>query len=174
MRRLLTTLTLLTLLALPVPAAAQQDGPLATQQRADAVRRLEMVRLYKLVELLELSPEDSAKLFPVLQKFDDQFYAVTEKRSLALRDMRREVMLDKPDEAKLKKLVTDILTYEQDTMKIREQQYRELRTTLDSTRLAKFMLFEKRFNAEMIRLVEDVRGKRQGGAKNTNIRKVKQ
>lgn len=174
MRRLMIPFVLLTLLALPVMAGAQQNGPLASQNRDDAMRRLEMVRLYKLVELLELSQEESASLFPVLQKYDDQFRAVTVKKGQALREMRREVSQEKPDEAKLRKLVTDILAMEREVMKVRDAQYAELGKVLNAERMAKFMLFERRFNAEMIRMVDDVRGRRHGGSKGGAIRKVKQ
>ncbi|MDP8222847.1 MAG: hypothetical protein P9L99_05755 [Candidatus Lernaella stagnicola] len=161
MRRLLIVASLFALLILPALAAAQDENPLGdVHSRAEAMKRLEMVRLYKLVEVLELNSEESARLFPIIQKYDARFRTVIEKVEKTYVELHKELISEKPNEAKLKKHVQTIFAHEREIMDIRDEQYRELNKELGAERSAKFMLFEKKFQREMQRVMDDVRGKR--------------
>ncbi len=160
MRRLLIASLLVAFLALPAWALAAEGDLSHVQSRAEAMKRLEMVRLYKMVEVLELDSDESARLFPMVQKYDKQFRGVVEKIERAYIDLHEETKADQPDKKKLRNLVSTIFDLEREAMKVRDAQYRELRKELNDVRVAKFLLFEKHFQREMNRILDDVRGKR--------------
>jgi Spy/CpxP family protein refolding chaperone len=160
MRRLLLVTLVLAWLMAPLSAIAE-DGPIGhPKSRAEAMKRLEMVRLYKLVEVLELSSEESARLFPVVQKFDEQFRQIVEKTEKAYLELHKTVVAENPDPEKLEQLVNEILQNERAALKVRGAQYTELKKVLSPERCAKYLLFEKSFQREMHRILNDVRGKR--------------
>jgi Spy/CpxP family protein refolding chaperone len=167
MRRFGLILALLCLLVIPASFAwtqdqSQQSQP-ANSRRDDAIHRLEMVRLYRLVELLELNSEESARLFPVIQKYDQQFREIMEQKEQAYAKLNELVKQTSAADSDINRTVDEVLNLEQKAMKIRESEYRELRKQLTADQTAKFLLFEKRFQVELQRLLNDVRNQRAQG-----------
>ena len=165
MRRLALILVALCLSVIPASAAwAQQDQKQDSPARRDeAIHRLEMVRLYRLVELLDLNSDESARLFPVIQKYDQQFREIMEQKEQAYVKLNELVKQANPAESETNRTVDEILSLEQKAMKVRESEYRDLRRQLNAEQTAKFLLFEKRFQVELQRLLNDVREQRAKG-----------
>lgn len=165
MRRVLSVLVFLGLLAIPVSLAWTQDENQkpTNSRRDDAIHRLEMVRLYRLVELLDLNSDESARLFPVIQKYDLQFREIMEQKELAYAKLNELVKQTATADSDTNRTVDEILSLEQKAMKIRDSQYRELRKLLTADQTAKFLLFERRFQGELQRLLNDVRNQRTKG-----------
>jgi Spy/CpxP family protein refolding chaperone len=134
-------------------------------RRAEALQRIEMVRLYRLVEILDLDSDQAARMFPVFQQYDRQFRELIERKEQTYDALRRELGAAQPDARKLTAMSDQIVAFEQEAMRIRDAQYNELKKMLSPAQCAKYLLFEKRFNKEINRILEDVRGKRKGSSK---------
>lgn len=149
------------ILATALPIAAQEAQPGAKiESRDEAMQRLEMVRLYRLVELLELDQDQAAQLFPIFRKYDQQFRQIGETLELTTIAIRTELQKPQPDATLLRQYTDDYVALEQQAFDVRSEQYKELKTNLTEEQTAKYLLFEKQFQDEMNRLLYDVRQKK--------------
>jgi len=162
MQRTLWSLILCGLiLAAAAPVTAQDDHLIVKiESRDQAIQRLEMVRLYRLVELLELDQQAAARLFPIFQKYDQEFRQLGETREKTMADIRQELRKPQPDAELLRRLTDECVALEQQAIEVRAQQYQELRRNLTAEQTAKYLLFEKKFQDEINRLLDDVRQKK--------------
>jgi Spy/CpxP family protein refolding chaperone len=168
MRRVfLPMLMLFFLAAASLPAAAQQGddqaADAARQNRAAALERLEMVRVYLLVEKLDLTSEQSSRLIPIVQKYDSQFRDIIERKEQTYLAIDQEIQAPKPDTKKLAELTAMVLSMDRETISLREEQYDELKKQLTPLQYAKFMIFERKYHGEIYRILEDIRARRPGG-----------
>lgn len=131
--------------------------PAQADPRDEAMRRIEMLRIWRLTELLDLNPEDAAKIFPVLSKYDKLFREKGDTKDNLLKQMRLELKKEKINSVKLEKINTDIFNIERDAMNIREQMFEELSQILTPEQLAKYILFEIKFQLEIEEIINKIR-----------------
>jgi len=169
MRRSLMILIMLFTLPVATAAIAQQKSPAdAAAQRAEAMKRIEMIRIYRLIEVLDLDQEKAVQLFPILQRYDKQFQEVSERKEQDYSDLEEEASQPKPDKTKLNKLIDSILALEQETMKIHSAEYNELKKYLTPDQCAKYMIAERKFLRDFNRMLDDIRRKRPADVKNSS------
>lgn len=159
----LISLMLIVLFAGLVYAQEPPTNPEQPANRDDVIRRIGMLRLFKLTEILELSEEDAAHLFPVIQRYDRQFRTITEKKDRLMRELQTELRSENPGKKKLQKLVDEILALEREAMKLRNEQFKELKKILTAEQYAKYLLFDDQFRHDMNRMLDDIRRKRHRG-----------
>jgi len=157
-------LTFVFLAAASLPAAAQpaddQTPDASRRDHAAALERLEMVRVYLLVEALELTPEQAPRLIPIFQKYDRQFRENIERKEEAYVAINQEIQAAKPDAKKLTELTEMVLALDREAIKLRDVQYAELKKQLTPLQYAKFMIFERKYHREIHRILDDIRDKR--------------
>jgi Spy/CpxP family protein refolding chaperone len=144
---------------LPVLAAAQEgDDP-----HARVREQWRMMRMWKLTEALSLDEATGSKLFPLLNKYDDQEDAVH-------RDMRdadqalRAALNSGKDTRKLTELVDRMIKNQDRIGQIRMERIREARKLLSPVQQAKLALLMPRIERHFQRMIEKVmRGRGPGG-----------
>jgi len=163
MRRITIALTLMICLAGLAGASYAQDEappPEDPQARVEAMKRIEMYRIFKLTEVLELENEDAARIFPIIQRYDSQFRQISEKKEKLLQEMHLELKKETPDQKRLKKLVDDVLGIEREFIKVRAAQFEELKKELNGEQYARFLIFDQHFREEINRMINDIHRKR--------------
>ncbi len=165
----LVALTLILLLTLAVvgwaqetPTPADEQDPNSTAGRADAWKRIEMYRLFKLTEALQLDEDAASRLFPILQRYDHQYRTISEKKEELQRTMFLELKKNEPDRTVLTKAVDDTLALERESMRIRTEQFKELKKILTPEQYARFLIFDQRFRDEVGRMINDIHQRRHG------------
>ena len=133
---MLRALILCLAIALPASALAKPDD--AT--RAKVRERVRTMRTAKLIEMLDLDEATAAKLFPVLNRFDDQLEPLMRDTGEARREMRAQIESGKPDVAKLNKLIDRSIANREKTQKIENDRIREVRKVLTPVQMAKIVV----------------------------------
>lgn len=139
-------------------------------KKAQAMKQIEMLRIWRLTELLELSAADGAKIFPVLQEWDQKFSDMGERKQQLIRKMRRELKQDGPKEQSLKNLTNQVFTVEQQIIESRKEMYSQLKRILTPEQLAKYMLFELSFQKEIDEIINHARQDRKRSKKVEKVR----
>lgn len=136
--------------------APQASGPPGL---GEGRRVIETIRIWKMSEALELNEDQAAKLFPKLMQLEAsrrEFH----RRQRFLRNELQELLRHQPvREGEIKRRLEELERTEAD-FRGRERTVRsELQSILSLEQQARLTLFEERFEAEMRRAIQHLRGR---------------
>ena len=154
----------LILVLLPTGSVYAQGHPPSAEDRSDRredrekIREnIETLRMWKLLEALDLTSEQSDKFLPILKDFQKARRNFEDQRRDLLKKLETAVQ-STPDEKKLKEILADL-------EKNREQFQMELDRYMDRAKAvlnveqqAKLALFEDQFERRMRETIEQIRG----------------
>ena len=144
------------------PAFDGDESPPSFEKREEIRKRIELIRMWKLTEELDLTEETGAKLFPVLHTYDEKRMELHKERRNIMEQLRKalkdEATSDKAIEAAVDKLDENTLA---ETDLIRQQR-RELKGVLSPRQQAKFVLFQREFHREIRKIIAEARERRRG------------
>jgi len=135
--------------------AMNNQQPLRHQDAKRVHDRLRLMRMWKLTEYLNLDEETSAKLFPILNRYDDQRLALNEERVGQLKEIKAELDKETPDEKKLGQLLTKAEELRLKMEKINQDEWNELKKVLSVKQQAKMLLFYRNFDRELYRMMRE-------------------
>ena len=133
---------------LPLLAVAEEDP------HARVRERWRMMRMWKITETLALDEAAGSKLFPLLNRYDDQEDVVhREMRETHLR-LREALKSGKQDGKKLTELVDRLVKNHERIGQIRMERIREARKVLTPVQQAKLALLLPRIERHFQRMIE--------------------
>lgn len=97
----------LAVLALLVPAWAQEAPPGASPAPR-ARENLITFKLMRMTQVLELTEEQTAKIFPTLTRLEKEKFEISVRLNERMRALRTLLQADKPEEAKMTAAIGDI------------------------------------------------------------------
>jgi hypothetical protein len=113
-------------------------------------KHLEELRMLKMLELLNLSSEQEIPFLTTFNQMRIEQRNLDEKSDVLLDSMATELALTKPNEARLKDLITRVKTLE-------KQRFQQINTFIDrvdslltTEQEAKLLIFQKRFEMELL------------------------
>lgn len=139
-------------------ASAAPGSPSAPEGR----RLIETIKIWKMIEALNLGEDQAARLFPKLAQLEAsrrEFH----RRQRLLRDELAELLKQRPLRDEQIKARLDQLDRAEADFRGHEQVIRGgLRSILSPEQQARFALFEDQFETEMRRVIHDLRQRRRG------------
>ncbi len=148
-----------------VPGAYAQfpeDEP-SSEKREQIRKRIETLRMWKLTEELDLDEKTSARLFPVLGKYDKQRAKLQHTIRKDMRELRRSLRSDQ--DADYRGMLDRLEKNHKEMQSIKDAEIKELKTILTAKQQAQYLLFHMKFKREMRRIIDDSRGKGRRGMK---------
>jgi len=143
----------------------QPGGPPSKERMEQVRKRVEMVRIWKLTEVLDLDQETADRLFPILRKYDRKRMELQRERGQLRRQIRQMESGRSGEKVDAEKLLEGIENTRTRMMEIEEQQNRELKKVLTPEQMVKYISFEERFRREMKRMMRESRAQgKQGSA----------
>ena len=113
-------------------------------------KHLEELRTLKMLELLNLTPEQEVPFLTAFNQMRQEQRGLDEQADVLLDSMATELQSNKPDEARLRDLVAR-------TRALEKQKFEQLSTFIDKAdklltveQTAKLMIFQKRFEKELL------------------------
>lgn len=140
------------LLLVPLPALSQSPTP---NPRAERI--IEALLIWRLVDELDLTEAQIARIFPRIKTLKEIRLQLG-RQALILREELRELLRQRPrDEAAIRAKVAELDALRREIETRRERVLREIRAALTVEQQARFVLIQERFEAETLRLLEEVR-----------------
>ena len=130
----------------------------------DRVREhVRTLRTAKLIEILDLDQAGAAKLFPVLNKYDDAIAAVMRDLGETRREMKHMIESGKADDAKLNKMIDQVLAGMDKRHRLEQERAKEVRTILPPTQVAKIVVALPRIERFINRELHEAMRRQHGG-----------
>ena len=137
---------------------AQQYGP---EQRAKMQERIESQRIAYITQKLDLSPDESAKFWPVYNEF--------KKTQKAMRD---EAKPGKPlknlNEEEAEEMIEKRLATEEEMIHLKRDYFKKLKEVIPSTKIVLLVQIETAFNREVLEKLRQRQGRGPGQGKSRN------
>jgi Spy/CpxP family protein refolding chaperone len=149
----------------PVAAAAPAGGDKRSpeQLRKEVLERMRALRAWRIVEELKLDESTSARLFPILARYDEQELALAaERRDIAI-ELRALLAAPRPDDTKLTAAINRMLGNRAKKHTLRDERINELRKVLTPVQQARLVLLLPQLEREFAQFIRDVAGQRDDG-----------
>ena len=134
------------------------DHPLSREQLVRIRERIETLKMWKLTKALDLEEKTSARLFPVLGRYDKKKADIQYTLIQDVRDLKSS--LQAKNEGRTKAVLDRLEARTRELQGVNEQERAELRRVLTVEQQAKYLLFQLEFAREMRRIISEVRERR--------------
>jgi Spy/CpxP family protein refolding chaperone len=145
------------------PASAGHDKRSPEQLRKEVLERMRALRAWRIVEELKLDETTSARLFPILAKYDEQELALAAERRDIAHELRALLNAPRPDDAKLTAAINRMLANRARKHAMRDERINELRKVLTPVQQATLVLLLPQLEREFAQFIRDVAGQRDDG-----------
>lgn len=151
---------------LAATALAEPTGPGPRPQRgqgknrARLQQRIELMKMWKLTQALDLNEETAQKLFPVINQFDERERQLRMSRRDLIKQLREELAKETADPDAIRKLVDEVKKNELEMAQSHNQQLDEMSKILNEEQMAKLIVFVPQFERNIKQLMYDVRARR--------------
>ena len=153
------------------PVFGGDETPPPFEKREKIRKRIELIRMWKLTEELDLTEETGTKLFPILHKYDEKRIGLQKERQNIMNQLRKsledEATSDEEIEAAMDNLEKKALA-QSDLIR---QQREELKGVLSPRQQAKFILFQREFHREIRKIITEARERRIRSRRNDRLRR---
>jgi len=143
------------------PSFQQERTNLPSAEERERVRkRINLIRMWRLTEDLNLDEETGSKLFPLLRQYEEKRRVLARKREEILFTLKGQLKTGTPHEDRIKGLLKEwegIWAEEQD---VKRREKDDLKEILSLEQQAKYIIFQQEFTKEMRRMIADVREKK--------------
>jgi hypothetical protein len=136
----------------------RRNSAISEKKREEIRKKIEVIRIWRLTEVLKLDTDTGAKLTSLLSSMDLKRKDVMKDYTQAMKDLRVYVESAKPDESKIKMVLNTIEKKHHDMEDIRDQELNGLRNILTVEQQGRFLLFQHEFNREMRKMLAGARG----------------
>ena len=142
------------------PSGEPQERPM--RNRAQMWKRIEMMKMWKLTEALNLDEKTAAKLFPMIHEHDQQQWKLRQARHQIMKDMKAELEKEKPDSAALANMTDAFKQNERDMVDARNKALTELSKVLTKEQVAEMIIAIPKFEHEVRKWMYEARARRMG------------
>lgn len=135
--------------------SAAQSTPGARNPRVDRV--LEALLIWRLVDDLDLSEPQIARIFPQIKALKMQRLTLGRRKIQLQRELKELMQAQPRDEHLIRQKIAELESLRQETTMRRRQVLREIQAALTLDQQARFAVLQETFEAETLRLLQDIR-----------------
>ncbi len=147
----------------PAAAPSGNDKRSSDQLRKEVLERMRALRAWRIVEELKLDENASARLFPILARYDEQELALAAERRDIAQELRTLLAAPRPDDAKLSAAIDRMIANRVKRHAFKDERIKELRKVLTPVQQAKLVLLLPRLEREFAQFIREVGGQRDDG-----------
>lgn len=138
-----------------------EERQMSQERREELRKKVEQIWQQKLTEKLNLTEEEKAKVFPLLQQYHERQRALRQENRQLVRQLEGMITAN-ASEKELKRTIGALEENEHKLLEIREQGFHELARILPVDKQARYIVFQADFRREIHRLIRKARH-REGG-----------
>lgn len=147
----------------PAPTATSpspaDDHRTPDQLRKEVLERMRALRAWKIVEALKLDEATSARLFPILSRYDEREMAIAAERRLIMHDLREATEAPHPDEARLTATLNKLLANRAQQRALHDDRIKDVRKVLTPVQQAKLVLLLPRLEHDFAGWIHEASGR---------------
>ena len=139
------------LLLLMISTFALGQRPMMERGSFPENRDIENLRIYKLTEALELTPEQSDKLFPKLRRHKSQILDLRQKMHDMEETFRQKKQMNPEDVSRkdVDELIRTLKELDDKELKLKYEFLNELESFLEPYQIERYLFFEHKFRQEL-------------------------
>ncbi len=149
-------LTLFLTLLFSVSLVAQERDMPPPPEEDSPHKMIKAIKIWKLMEILDLDEEQMIKFFPRLKKIEKQRRSSFKKRRKLLGELK-ELLGEEKSDKKILNVIKKIIEFDKKKRKEEENLRKEVMLVLSVKQQAKFLLFEERFEEEIRKIIKGLR-----------------
>jgi Spy/CpxP family protein refolding chaperone len=138
------------------------DSERSMEDRERIRNNIETLRMWKLLDALDLSSEQSTQFLPVLKEFQDAKQTFSQERERLFGELEAELNSEKPDQQKLQETMAGLEGARDSFQQSMERFFDQSKEILSVEQLAKLYLFEERFEKRLRESIQEMRGRGAG------------
>lgn len=138
-------------------------GPPPQGKREEAMKKVETLKKWRLIEELNLDEKTADRFLPLLSSIERERRELMKERMEAVRGLREALNSPTPDERKIKQGLERVESAIRKLQKLQEKEINAAREHLTYEQQARYLIFNQDFEREMRRIISQVRGRRPGG-----------
>ncbi len=135
----------------------RSDRPYGKQDKERMRERIELMKMWKLTEALDLDQETAAKLFPLMHEFDVRQRQLHKNRGETIKLMREKLDGESADSSALRALITEFKKNERKMVDLRIERLDSMSEHLSDVQVAKMIALVPRFERGVRELLGDAR-----------------
>lgn len=124
-------------------------------------RHLEQLRILKMLELLDLGEDQEVGFLQAFRGVRKEHRRLAEERGRLFEDLTTGLQKQTLDDRKLDELINGILRLEEEKQQVHKRFIEEARRILTVEQLARFIIFQERFEAELLENVKHFRARQE-------------
>ena len=133
------------------------DRPYGKQDKERMRARIELMKMWKLTEALDLDQETAAKLFPLMHEFDVKQRKLHMNRVATIKLMREKLEGETADSTALRALIKEFKKNEREMVDLRIERLDSLSEHLSDEQIAKMISLVPKFERGVRELLGDAR-----------------
>jgi len=144
-------------------AFSQPEGRGRMEERERAIEKVEMLRMWKLIETLDMDEKQAQKFFILANSYNDREKELLGERRRIEAQLRELLKNKSAPRDELGKLIRDFIRNQDEVYQNRKRFYEESSKILSLEQQAKLILFQSHFNREMFEIMREIREKKHPG-----------
>ncbi len=140
--------------------AQKHDKPLLDDDKPH--KMLEVIKILKIVEFLDLDEEQTIAFFPKLKKIEKHKRESFRERRKLLGKLHKQLEQEKSDKS-IKQTIDKVLKFDKDAKEKEEQLQEEMLSVLTIKQQAKLLIFQERFEEEIRKIIKELRKEKERG-----------
>ena len=145
-----------------ITASVHGQGPLPARDAGISGEGMEMLKLWRIIDELEIEEEQAAELFPYWSKHQRDKRELVGERLQATRALHHLLMEEGVSDADIEKQIDEIRGIDR-RVEEQESEFRDgLEKRLSVRQQARLIVFEQRFRGDLRDMVRGFRGMRRG------------
>ena len=143
----------------PVAAPGAADHRTPDQLRQEVLERMRALRAWKIVDALKLDEATSARLFPILSRYDEGEMAIAAERHEIMRDLRAATEAAHPDDAHLMATLNKLMANRSKERALHDDRIKDVRKVLTPVQQAKLVLLLPRLERDFAGWIHEASGR---------------
>ena len=134
------------------------DRPPSREQRDMVRKRIETLKMWKLTQALDIDETTSAKLFPILNRYDQRKAEIHQNIRQGMREMKQSLKENRT--GGLQNTLAMLEENHRALQSINDEEWQEMKKILTVEQQAKFIIFRQEFDREVRNIIADTKEKR--------------
>jgi len=148
-RKKVLSVIIISLLLLPlIGVIPVRANPMRNRQQM--MEKIETIKMWKLMDALNLNSETALKVFPVIKEMDQKKALLMQKKRSLMRQLRNLVNGKTAQGVKSDALASQIFDLNEQLCEIPRETYNKLKPVLTEKQLGQYLLFQQRFRRELL------------------------